>query len=428
MLEQTIRDLMQYLDMAHSSYHAVRGLKDLLEENGYRPLYESSRWELLPGGKYYVTRGDNSLVAFRIPVTEPAGFMLTASHCDRPGFKVKENADLTGKYTRLSVERYGGLLIAPWLDRPLSVAGRALVQTQEGLKSVLVDIDRDLLLIPSVAIHMNRQANEGYTWDPKTDVLPLLGGAGMEGKLDALLHRAAGGSVLGHDLYLYVRENAKLWGVEEEYLSAQALDDLACAWGCAQGFVRARESEAINVLCVFDGEEVGSMTSQGAGSDLLKTVLGRICAALQVDMDQLLAQSLMVSADNAHAMHPNHPELADANNAPLVGGGPVLKFNANMRYTTDGVTAALMRQVAHAAGVPLQTYCNRADMPGGSTLGNVSLGQVSVLSADLGLPQLAMHSCYETCGVQDVLDWVELMSSFYSCSLEVPRDGVYTLR
>lgn len=428
MLEQTIRDLMQYLDMAHSSYHAVRGLKDLLEENGYRPLYESSRWELLPGGKYYVTRGDNSLVAFRIPVTEPAGFMLTASHCDRPGFKVKENADLTGKYTRLSVERYGGLLIAPWLDRPLSVAGRALVQTQDGLKSVLVDIDRDLMLIPSVAIHMNRQANDGYIWDPKTDVLPLLGGAGMEGKLDALLHRAAGGSVLGHDLYLYVRENAKLWGVEKEYLSAQALDDLACAWGCAQGFVRARESEAINVLCVFDGEEVGSMTSQGAGSDLLKNVLGRICAALQVDMDQLLAQSLMVSADNAHAMHPNHPELADANNAPLVGGGPVLKFNANMRYTTDGVTAALMRQVAHAAGVPLQTYCNRADMPGGSTLGNVSLGQVSVLSADLGLPQLAMHSCYETCGVQDVLDWVELMSSFYSCSLEVPRDGVYTLR
>ena len=224
------------------------------------------------------------------------------------------------------------------------------------------------------------------------------------------------------------REKAKVWGIEEEYLSAQALDDLACAWCCARAFIEARESEAINALCVFDGEEVGSMTNQGAGSNFLKTVLGRICAALQVDMDQLLAQSVMVSADNAHAVHPNHPELADPQNAPLVGGGPVLKYNANMRYTTDGVTAALMQQVAHAAGVPLQTYCNRADMAGGSTLGNVSLGQVSVLSVDIGLPQLAMHSCYETCAQQDVLDLVELVRSFYSCSLEVPYDGVYNLR
>lgn len=427
-MDQSVLDLMQYLDMAHSSYHAVKGLKDMLEDAGYMPISESSRWELMPGGKYYVTRGENALMAFRVPVTEPCGFMMTASHCDRPGFKVKTNADLTGKYTRLSVERYGGLLIGPWLDRPLSVAGRVLVQTENGVRSRLVDIDRDLLLIPSVAIHMNRQANDGYAWDAKTDVIPLMGSADNEGKLNALLHRVAGGTVLSHDLYLYVREKAKVWGIEEEYLSAQALDDLACAWCCARAFIEARESEAINVLCVFDGEEVGSMTNQGAGSNFLKTVLGRICAALQVDMDQLLAQSVMVSADNAHALHPNHPELADPQNAPLVGGGPVLKYNANMRYTTDGVTAALMQQIAHAAGVPLQSYCNRADMPGGSTLGNVSLGQVSVLSVDIGLPQLAMHSCYETCARQDVLDLVELARSFYSCSLEVPYDGVYNLR
>ncbi len=427
-MDETIYNLIQYLDMAHSSYHAVQGLKEMLEEHGYQPLSESSRWELMPGGKYYVTRGDNSLIAFRVPVSEPVGFMMTASHCDRPALKLKEHADLTGKYTRLSVERYGGMLIAPWLDRPLSVAGRVMVQTTSGLESKLVDIDRDLMLIPSVAVHMNRQANDGYTWDLKTDVLPLIGGAGMEGRLDTLLYRTAGGSVRGHDLYLYVREGAKVWGIDNEYISAQALDDLVCAWGCTCGFVEARESQAINVLCVFDGEEVGSMTGQGAGSDLLKTVLGRICAALQVDMQQMLAQSMMVSADNAHALHPNHPELSDPQNAPVVGGGPVLKFNANMRYTTDGVTAGLMRLVAHAAGVPLQTYCNRADVPGGSTLGNVSLGQVSVLSADMGLPQLAMHSCYETCGVQDVMDWVDLMRSFYSTNLEVPRDGVYNLR
>ena len=427
-MEQTVCNLMQYLNMAHSSYHAVQGLKEMLEDNGYQPLSESCRWELMPGGKYYTTRGDNSLIAFRIPVTEPVGFMMTASHCDRPALKVKENSDLSGKYTRLSVERYGGMLIAPWLDRPLSVAGRVLVQTENGVQSKLVDIDRDLMLIPSVAIHMNRQANEGYTWDLKTDVLPLMGGAGMEGKLSGLLHQAAGGTVLGHDLYLYVREPAKTWGLDREYISAQALDDLTCAWGCTEALLQARDSEAINMLCVFDGEEVGSMTNQGAGSDLLQTVLDRICSALRVDLQQMLAQSMMISADNAHALHPNHPELADPNNAPVLGGGPVLKFNANMRYTTDGVTAALMRQVAHAAGVPIQTYCNRADMPGGSTLGNVSIGHVSVLSADMGLPQLAMHSCYETCAQQDVLDWVELIRSFYSCSLEVPRDGIYNLR
>ena len=427
-MEQNIHALKKYLNMAHSSYHAVKGLVDMLQEGGYMPLNESSSWELMPGGKYYVTKGENSLLAFRIPVAEPTGFMMTASHCDFPGFKLKENVLSGEKYTRLPVERYGGNLISPWLDRPLSVAGRVIVQTERGLHSKLVDIDRDLVLIPSVAIHMNKTANDGYKWDLRTDVLPLGGSAGLENKLGDLICQEAGGSVVGQDLYLYVRDNARVWGLEEEYISAQGIDDLTCAWGCARAFLQARESDAINVLCVFDGEEVGSMTNQGAGSKFLTTTLSRICKALALDMDQLLAQSVMVSADNAHALHPNHPELADPGNAPVLGGGPVIKFNANMRYTTDGVSAALMRQVAHAAGVPLQTYCNRADLPGGSTLGNVSLGQVSVLSVDMGLPQLAMHSCYETCAVQDVQDWVDLIRCFYSCSLEVPCDGHYTLR
>ena len=427
-MEQNIKALQNYLNKTHSSYHAIKGLTDMLLEGGYMPLSESSSWDLVPGGKYYITRGGNSLLAFRIPVTEPTGFMMSAGHCDFPGFKLKENTLSGDKYTRLAVERYGGSLIAPWLDRPLSVAGRVTVEKNGGLQTKLVDIDRDLLLIPNVAIHMNRNANDGYKWDMRTDVLPLAGSAGMGDKFKELLEEAAGGKVLGHDLYLYVREQAKVWGLEEEYISAQAIDDVACVWGCARGFLQARESEAINMLCVFDGEEVGSMTGQGAGSKLLSTTISRICKALEVDMEQLLAQSVMISADNAHALHPNHPELSDAGNAPVLGGGPVIKFNANMRYTTDGVGAALMRQFAHAAGVPLQAYCNRADMPGGSTLGNISLGQVSVLSVDMGLPQLAMHSCYETCAVQDVEDWIELMRCFYSGSLEVPMDGVYKIR
>ena len=427
-MEQTIRELKEFLDGAHSVYHAVEGLVWQLEAAGYAPLYESEGWSLVPGGKYYVTRGDSALIAFRVPTCEPAGFMMTASHSDRPTFKVKENGVLKGKYTRLAVERYGGMLMAPWLDRPLSIAGRVTVQTEEGIETRLVDIDRDLLMIPNVAIHMNRAANDGYKWNPAVDMLPLMATEAAQTQLWELLEEQAGGKILGHDLYLYVTEPARVWGLEEEFISAPALDDLASAWCCTKGFLNARESSAISVLCVFDSEEVGSMSNQGAGADLLSATLKRICAALELPYEQLLASSMLVSADNAHALHPNHPELSDEKNAPVVGGGPVIKFNANMRYTTDGVSAALLRQAAEYAGVPLQTYCNRADIVGGSTLGNISLGQVSVLSVDMGLPQLAMHSCYETCGVHDVTDCLELMTAFYSCTLERIGDNIYNLR
>ena len=427
-MEQTIRELKEFLDGAHSTYHAIEGLVWQLEAAGYTPLYEADPWELLPGGKYYMTRGDSALMAFRIPVNEPAGFMMTASHSDRPCFKVKENGVLEGKYTRLSVERYGGMLIAPWLDRVLSIAGRVTVQTAQGVENRLIDLDRDLLVIPNVAIHMNREINDGYKWNPAVDVLPLMGTEGTKDGLWRLIEQEAGGKVLGHDLYLYVREQARVWGLEDEFISAAALDDLACAWCCTKGFLNAVDSDAISVLCVFDSEEVGSVSNQGAGANILQSTLKRICRSLDLEYERMLASSFMVSADNAHALHPNHPEYSDSQNAPVLNGGPVVKFNSNMRYTTDGVSAALLRQAAANAGVPLQTYYNRADLLGGSTLGNISLGQVSVLSVDMGLPQLAMHSCFETCGVHDVTDCVELMTALYSCTLEREGDNAFILR
>ena len=259
----------------------------------------------------------------------------------------------------------------------------------------LLDVDGDLLLIPNVAIHMNRKANEGYAWNPAVDTLPLAGSEKAAGQVWECLEQAAGGKILGHDLYLYVRQKATAWGVEEEYVSAQALDDLQCVWGCAQGFLQAEPAGSVPVLCVFDSEEVGSGSLQGAGSTLLADTLARICEGLKLPLRQVLRRSFMVSADNAHALHPNHPEFADPNNAPLPGEGVVLKFNANQRYTTDGVSAALFRQICEMARVPVQTYCNRADLPGGSTLGNISLAQVPVLSVDIGLAQLAMHSAYD---------------------------------
>ncbi len=422
-MDEQIKALTAFLDAAHSVYHAAALLEAQLVNAGFVRLHEQDKWELHSGGKYYLKRGGTALVAFRVPESEPHGFLMSASHCDRPSFKLKENGTLSGAYTRLATEKYGGMLIAPWLDRPLSIAGRVMVDTQCGVKEKLIDIDRDLLLIPNVAIHMNRKANDGYAWNPAVDTLPLFGGKDAQGKLTALLEEAAGGKILGHDLYLYVRQKASVWGADEEFLSSAALDDLECAWCCTQGFLNARESGAVGILCVFDSEEVGSSSVQGAASTLLQQTICRICTALGLDPDRELARSFMISADNAHALHPNHPELADAANAPVLNGGVVIKFNANQRYTTDGVSAAMMRKVCQKADVPVQTYCNRADIAGGSTLGNISLAHVSVPTADIGLAQLAMHSCYETAGVCDVRYLTDAMTAYYGSTIRVFSDG-----
>ena len=424
-MDHRTEKLMAFLDASVSVYHAAAYLADVLADAGYTRLSEGENWNLTAGGKYYLVRGGTAVLAFRVPETTPKGFLLTASHSDRPTFKVKENGELTGKYTRLATEKYGGMLMAPWLDRPLSMAGRVLVETDEGVQSRLVNIDRDLMMIPNVAIHMNRQANEGYKWNPAVDTLPLLGGANAAGKLNDLLEEEAGGKILGHDLYLYIRQKATIWGMDQEYISAAALDDLQCAWACMQGFLSAEDGGSIPMLCVFDSEEVGSSSVQGAASKLLESTISRICAGLGLQEQIMLSNSFMISADNAHAVHPNHPEYADANNAPVVNGGVVIKFNANQRYCTDGVSAAIFRKVCDKAGVQVQTYCNRADVPGGSTLGNISLSHVSVPTVDIGLPQLAMHSCYETAGVQDAIDLEKVMTVYYAGSVEVSEDDYY---
>ena len=426
-MNNQIQAMCTFLDASVSGFHAVDYLKKTLVEAGYTLLSEAGNWELVPGGKYILTRNGTSLMAFRIPQAAPKGFMMTASHSDRPGFKVKENPELKNAYIRLAVERYGGMLMSTWLDRPLSVAGRVLVETEAGVETKLVNFDRDLLLIPNVAIHMNRQANDGYKWNPASDMIPLFGGKDAAGKFATMLEELAGGKVLGHDLSLYIRQKATVWGLEEEFVSSAALDDLACAWCCTQGFLNATETESIPMLCVFDNEEVGSSSMQGADSDMLQNVLSRICNGLNLNLPQMLAQSFMLSADNAHAIHPNHPEYADPNNAPVVNQGVVLKFNANQRYTTDGVTAAVFRKICAKAEVPVQTYCNRADLAGGSTLGNISTTHVSIPSADIGLPQFAMHSCFETAGTKDAVYMMQALQTFYSTNLSA-ANGCYTLK
>ena len=423
-MHPSIQNLCEFLDASPSVYHAAANVAAMLEAGGFVRLSEGDKWTLQKGGKYYFTRGGSAVMAFRVPEGDPKGFLMTASHCDRPTFKVKENPELTGAYTRLSVERYGGMIMSSWLDRPLSIAGRCLVETDTGIESRLVNIDRDLLMIPSVAIHMDRTVNDGKKWNPAVDMLPLLGGKDSAGKLDKLIEETAGGKVLGSDLYLYIRQKAALWGMDEEYISSAALDDLECVWGCTRGFLAAQGSGAVSVLCVFDSEEVGSNSVQGAASTILSDTLIRISEALGLDLRQELSRSFLVSADNAHAVHPNHPEYADPKNAPVMGGGVVLKFNASQRYTTDGVSAAIFRKVCNKADVPVQTFFNRADLMGGSTLGHISLTQVSVPTADIGLPQLAMHSSYETAATADALYLEKAMTAFYSSTLTVNGDSI----
>ncbi len=405
--------LCRFLDRSHSVYHAQAELVCVLEERGYQPLSESGSWVLAPGGGYYVSRGNSAVIAFRIPEDAPQGFLISASHTDRPTFKLKDSPELSGTYTRVAAEKYGGAILSTWLDRPLSLAGRVLVETPTGAEIRLIDIDRDLLLIPSVAIHMNRQVNDGYKWDLKTDLTPLLGSGGDSGRLAGLLEEAAGGKILAHDLYLYVRQKAVGWGIDGQFLSSPALDDLQCVWGCFQGFLNAAPSRSVPVFAALDSEEVGSCSSQGAASSFLEDTLSRIADGLHRDIRALLSQSFLISADNAHAVHPNHPELADPGAAPILGGGIVLKFNASLRYCTDGLAAAVLRSVCRRAEVPLQCYFNRADIPGGGTLGHISLNHVSVPTADIGLPQLAMHSCFETASPVDEGYLEKAMAVYY---------------
>lgn len=418
-----MKAFQNFLDTSVSAYHATANLQGMLEAAGYERLFEHESWSLERGNKYYLIRGGTTLIAFRVPTAKPYGFMMSACHTDRPTFKLKENCELRGTYTRLATEGYGGMIISSWMDRPLSIAGRVMVETENGVEGRLINIDQDLLLMPNVAIHMNRSVNDGYKWNLAVDTVPMLGGADDADKFWPLVKKTAGGQILGHDLYLYVRQKSSVWGIDGEFISGPALDDLACAWGTIQGFLNARDNEAVPVFCAFDDEEVGSNSPQGAASTILEFTLERICDALGLDIHMMLAQSFLVSADNAHALHPSHPELADAANAPVMGRGVVLKFNAAQRYTTDGVSASVFRHICGKAGVPLQRYTNRPDIKGGSTLGHISLTHVSVPTADIGLPQVAMHSCYETAAVADLTHLEVAMTEFFGSALKVSRDG-----
>lgn len=406
---ETTEKLLDFIEKSPTAFQAVDEMQKRLTENGFEVLSEKEYWKLIPGGKYLVTRNNSALIAFCIPEKESRVFHIMASHSDSPSFKIKENPEIKvdNSYVKLNVEKYGGMLMAPWFDRPLSVAGRVIIRRNGGLKEKLINIKRDLVMIPNLAIHMNREANNGVSYNPQKDLQPLFAVGNTDRTLLEIIAEQTGvkkEDIISHDLFLYNRMPGTIWGADKEFVSSARLDDLQCAFASMEGLLRAQNHESIAVHCVMDNEEVGSGTKQGAASTFLKDTLLRINMGLGRTYEEYLmtlAGSFMVSADNAHALHPNYTDKTDPTNHPVLNKGIVIKFNANQKYCTDAVSAAIFKELCTKAGVPYQTFVNRSDIAGGSTLGNISNTQVPMNTVDIGLPQLAMHSPYETTGVKD---------------------------
>ena len=359
-------------------------------------------------------------MAFTVPQEGADAFHITASHCDSPTFKIKENPEIAdGPYVKLNVEGYGGMIMSTWLDRPLSVAGRLLVTENGHLAEKLVAIDGTMLVIPSVAIHMDRSVNQHKEWKVQKDMLPLYGMTGAKTPFMDVIAAAAkvkAEDILAHDLILYSRVPGTIWGEEREFISSPKLDDLQCAFACFRGFTQGQKEKYISVYALFDNEEVGSATSQGAGSTFLANTLERLARSLGYSYDEtmaMIARSFMISADNAHSVHPNHPEYADPVNRPVINGGIVIKYSAAQKYATNAFSAAYFKKLCKDHDIPTQTFTNHSDNPGGSTLGNISNTVIAMPTVDIGLPQLAMHSSYETAGVKDTAYLVDAVTKFY---------------
>ncbi|MCR5809030.1 MAG: M18 family aminopeptidase [Clostridiales bacterium] len=433
---ENVKGLFAFIEKSPTAFHAVENVCRELEASGRKRLSEGEKWELEKGRGYFVTRNMSSVIAFDIPEGEADSFRIIAAHSDSPAFKIKENAELSvrGKYTQLNVEKYGGMLFSTWFDRPLSVAGRVVVRTEKGMEARLIDVDRDLLVIPNVAIHMNREINDGFKYNAQTDMMPLFGDETAKDGFKKLVAETCGvpeEDVLGCDLFIYPRIKGSVIGHEGEYMLSPRLDDLECAYSGLRAFLAAKKPESgVNMLCVFDNEEVGSGTKQGADSTFLYDVMQRVFIALgksPEDAFRAAASSFMLSADNAHAVHPNHPEKTDAENCVFMNEGIVIKFNANQRYTTDGVSAAFFHRLLKEKEIPFQHFANRSDAAGGGTLGNISGSHVSINTLDIGLAQLAMHSACETAGTKDLDHMIGGMTAFYDSTVKAPRDGEFIL-
>lgn len=425
----SIQSLLDFMDNSPCNFLAVKTIKGILEENGYKEYSLADKLTASPGDKFYVTKNDSAIFAFKIgskPVAED-GFRIVAAHSDSPCFRIKPNPEMRGEggIVRLNTEVYGGPILYTWFDRPLSIAGRVILKGDNALKPVsrTIKIDRPLLSISHLAIHFNRAVNEGNRLSKQKDMLPIIAKLNKTFEENMLLNLVAkeinvdAKDILDFDLMLYDTEKACTFGINNEFISCGRLDDLSMAHAAITALVESTGDEATCVAAIFDNEETGSGTKQGAGSPVLTNVMRRI-VELQgggfEDFSRAVAQSFMISADNAHAFHPNYGEKYDPTNHPNMGDGPCIKINANCKYMSDAHSAAIFKSLCIEAGSPYQYFVNHSDVAGGSTLGNILTSQMDIEGVDVGNPLLAMHSARETASVQDHLNMTKVMTHFFS--------------
>lgn len=420
---------LNFIEKSPSAFHAVKNLEEMVMANGFIQLEENKRWDIKKGNSYYVTRNNSSIIAFHVGENlDNYHYQIVSSHSDSPTFKVKEFAclDAKGGYVKLNVEGYGGMICSSWFDKPLSIAGRVLVKEENKIVSKLLHIEKDILMIPNMPIHFNRDVNSGYKYNVQVDMLPMFSaGALTKDSFNAMIADALGVdaiTICGKDLFLCNHQKGCVWGMEDEFISAPKLDDLQCAYASFKAICDAKNEACIQVAACFDNEEVGSLTKQGADSTLMEDVLKRVNKALGYDEEDYhcaIAKSFMVSCDNAHAIHPNHPEKYDADNFVKMNAGVVIKYNANQKYTTDAFSRSIFEAICNKVNVPVQHFANRSDVMGGSTLGNLSNAHVSLHCVDIGLAQLAMHSSYETGGSKDLTYLYDALTSLYNSDVVI---------
>lgn len=423
------KELIDYIYESPTSFHAVNNAKLALEKSGFTEIKEDESWELHTGGKYFVTKNNSALIAFVVGngELEKDGFRIIGAHTDSPGFRIKPNPDIEieNSYVKLNTEVYGGPILNTWMDRPLSIAGRVVLKGKNPFcpDAKFININRPLMIIPNLAIHMNRNINSGIELNRQKHLLPLLALVSDEFERGHYLAEIIAnelsvpqGDILDFDLFLYEFQKGSILGADREFISSGRLDDLSMVYAGIKAISDSRVNMSTNVMVCFDNEEVGSTTKQGANSPMLYSILERIAINLDKDKDEFyraISRSFMISCDLGHALHPNYQEKCDPVNRPVINKGPVIKLSASQSYTTDGVSSAVYKSICSEAGIPVQTFVNRSDERGGSTIGPISSSHINIASVDMGLAILSMHSVRELGGVKDYSYSIKSFKKFY---------------
>lgn len=423
-------ELLDFIYKSPTAFHAVDTIKKVLNKAGFSELKECEKWNIEKGQKYYMTKNDSAIVAFVVGNGEvhEDGFKIIGAHTDSPTFRIKPNPEMTSEqsYIKLNTEVYGGPILNTWLDRPLAVAGRVTLKGENILfpETKLVNINKPIMIIPNLAIHMNRNINQGIELNRQLDTLPILGLINDEFEKNNYLLKAIAKEldvdykeIIDFDLFLYEYEKGSIIGIENEFVSSGRLDDLEAVHAALEGLIQSNVSKATNVLVCFDNEEVGSSTKQGADSNMLANVLERIVISLngnREDFFRALSKSFIISSDSAHAVHPNKGEKCDPTNRPKLNKGPAIKIAASQSYTSDSNSSSVFKALCSKADVPVQEFVNRSDERGGSTIGPISSTHLNIRSVDIGTPLLAMHSIRELCGVDDHYYGMKVFKEFYN--------------